>query len=107
MIKKKFKTFLHLKKTALREFLQNWMEAVHFLSEYGRIVGTLGFKNLELEAQSVSLEERENIFDSVFLCESVQALVTYKFSAIKYNTFYQLDSQQILDHIGRTKLAFL
>lgn len=83
------------------------METVHFLSEYGRIIGSEGFKNLELEAEGVSVEERVRIFDTVFLCESVHALRKYDFAAIRQNTFYKLDTKQILEHIERGKLFFL
>jgi hypothetical protein len=72
-----------MKRQCMSIFQAQWMQAIHFLSEYGRICNVSEYKDLDLRVSNVTDEERVQIFNTTFMCASVENLDDYDFKYVK------------------------
>lgn len=98
---------ISMKKRCLEIFQAQWMQTVHFLSEYGQICGVEEYKDLDLRVANVTDEERNQIFNSVFFCASIENLDDYDFQTIGKNMFYTLDTKYVNDLMEDDQFYFL
>jgi hypothetical protein len=100
---KNFKKFKSFKFRKWLEFKEQWSKTVFNLVNTGKELSISSLAELEARGNEVSLKKKQEIFDSVFLAESVKSMKTNLTKILLANRRYQIDFEFLDEYVKRAK----